>query len=117
MASPIPHPLILQLQEFGQASDRYVDAVSGHNQMHRTDMNALSAIMAHERAGHAPAPTEIGRELRLSSPATTALLDRLERSGHLTRGRHADDRRRVTTTSPRRPTGTASACSPRWPGR
>ena len=96
MATPLPHPLIRQLQEFGQASERYVDAVSGHNHMHRTDMNALSAIMAHERAGHAPAPTEIGRELHLSSPATTALLDRLERSGHLSRGRHESDRRRVT---------------------
>ena len=96
MATPLPSPLIRQLQEFGQASERYVDAVSGYNQMHRTDMNALSVIMAHERAGHSPAPTEIGRELHLSSPATTALLDRLERSGHLSRGRHESDRRRVT---------------------
>ena len=35
------------------------------------------------------------KELNLSSPATTALIDRLDRSGHVVREREGTDRRQV----------------------
>ena len=50
--------------------------------MHRTDLNALAAIMRHTAKG-------------LSSPATTALIDRLDSSGHVVRERLGPDRRQV----------------------
>ncbi len=84
--------------------------------LHTTDVQALLAIM---RAAPAPAapgvgapggtaveaatgpgaggitPGRLGEELGLSSGAVTAVLDRLERAGHIRRSRDAADRRLV----------------------
>jgi DNA-binding MarR family transcriptional regulator len=87
--------LVRLLQEFAQASDRFVDSTGGRNAMHRSDLNALSVVMRHESAGEPPTATALGRELHLSPPATTALINRLERSGHLARRRSETDRRVV----------------------
>lgn len=87
--------LVRLLQEFTQASDRFVDTTSGDNAMHRSDLNALSVIMRHEQAGRPPTASMLGRELHLSPPATSALVNRLERSGHVVRHRSEDDRRVV----------------------
>jgi DNA-binding MarR family transcriptional regulator len=94
-----PPRLMRLLQDFVQVSDRYVEATGGRNAMHRTDMNALSVMLRHEQAGLPLTPGELGRELNLSSPATTALVDRLERSGHVERLRADTDRRRVLIRS------------------
>lgn len=40
-------------------------------------------------------PGELTRYLGLSTASTTAILDRLERSGHLTRSANPDDRRSI----------------------
>ncbi|GAA4372664.1 MarR family winged helix-turn-helix transcriptional regulator [Paeniglutamicibacter cryotolerans] len=87
--------LVLLLQRFTQASDRYVESTGQLHSTHRTDMNALGAIMRFEAAGTPPTPGDLARELSLSSPATTALLDRLERHGHIERLRMDADRRLV----------------------
>lgn len=87
--------VVLLLQRFTQASDRYVESTSQLHATHRTDMNALAAIMRFENSGTPPTPGELAKELSLSSPATTALLDRLERQGHVERLRMDTDRRRV----------------------
>ncbi|MFE7190554.1 MarR family winged helix-turn-helix transcriptional regulator [Kitasatospora sp. NPDC057541] len=74
--------------------------------LHTTDVQALLAIM---RAGPTPhgaqdgpaepppgiTPGRLGEELGLSSGAVTAVLDRLERAGHVRRTRDAADRRLV----------------------
>lgn len=87
--------LVLLLQQFGQASDRYVESTGSRHKTHRTDMNALAVIMRLERAGTPPTPGDLSRELHLSSPATSAMLDRLERIGHVERLRIDKDRRVV----------------------
>lgn len=87
--------LVLLLQRFTQASDRYVESAGQLHSTHRTDMNALSAIMRFESTGTPPTPGELARELSLSSPATSALLDRLERHGYIERLRMDTDRRLV----------------------
>lgn len=76
-------------------SDRFVEVFSGAHGLHRTDMNALVYISSAAGAGYPLSPGQLGVELRLSSPATTALLDRLERVGHVSRERDTADRRRV----------------------
>ncbi|WP_427005871.1 MarR family winged helix-turn-helix transcriptional regulator [Pseudarthrobacter sp. H2] len=90
-----PPPLIRILQEFTLEANRYVDAAGGRNDMHRTDLNALAVIMRHTARGETVTPGILRNELNLSSPATTALIDRLHGSGHVVREREGPDRRQV----------------------
>lgn len=93
--APEPHPLVRLLQEFTLEANRYVDAAGGRKDMHRTDLNALAVIMRHTARGAVVTPGVLRQELNLSSPATTALIDRLDKSGHVVRERGSTDRRQV----------------------
>ncbi|MEW1908254.1 MarR family winged helix-turn-helix transcriptional regulator [Kitasatospora sp. NPDC085895] len=65
--------------------------------LHATDVQALLAIMRGS-TGVTPGPVTPSRlreELALTSGAVTAVLDRLERAGHIHRSRDAADRRQV----------------------
>lgn len=88
-------PLLLLLQQFTVESNRFVDQLSGKHHLHRTDLNALAAIIAFVQRGEDATPGRLGESLNLSSPATTALLDRLHRAGHIHRERSEQDRRQV----------------------
>ncbi|TSE17699.1 MarR family transcriptional regulator [Arthrobacter sp. KBS0703] len=90
-----PQPLVRLLQEFTLEANRYVDAAGGRNDMHRTDLNALAVIMRHSATDQVVTPGTLRKELNLSSPATTALIDRLCSSGHVIRERQGQDRRQV----------------------
>jgi DNA-binding MarR family transcriptional regulator len=90
-----PHPLVRLLQDFTLEANRYVDAAGGRKDMHRTDLNALAVIMRHTAKGNIVTPGLLRKELNLSSPATTALIDRLDSSGHVVRERAGSDRRQV----------------------
>lgn len=57
-----------------------------------TDAQALELLGA-PRDGIGP--VELGTMLGIRSASATALVDRLEAAGHVTRGRHPTDRRRV----------------------
>ena len=61
----------------------------------RTDVRALVAVMDAARAGAALTAGGLGAAVELSSASVTALVDRLERAGHLRRVRDPEDRRRV----------------------
>ena len=63
--------------------------------LNRTDVRALVAIMDAARAGRALTAGALGAAVDLSSASVTALLDRLERVGHVQRVRDESDRRRV----------------------
>ena len=101
--------LVHLLQRFAQASDRYVESTGTLHGTHRTDMNALAVILGFEREGSAPTPGDLSRGLQLSAPATTALLDRLQRLGYIQRQRTDKDRRvvRITLTDRARSDGRA----------
>lgn len=90
-----PPPLVRLLQEFSLEANRYVDSAGGRNDMHRTDLNALAVIMRHTARNQIVTPGVLRKELHLSSPATTALVDRLHNSGHVVRERQGTDRRQV----------------------
>lgn len=63
--------------------------------LHPTDLQALIHVM-HAEGNDAPlTPGRLGEALGLSSGATTAAIDRLERAGHLRRTRESSDRRVV----------------------
>ncbi|HEY1176231.1 MAG TPA: MarR family transcriptional regulator [Phytomonospora sp.] len=59
--------------------------------INRTDMRCLEHLLS---AGDA-APTELGALLGLTTGSVTAMLDRLEKLGYLTRSADPGDRRRV----------------------
>lgn len=61
----------------------------------RTDVRALVAIMDAARGGAALTAGGLGAAVDLSSASVTALVDRLERAGHVRRVRDPGDRRRV----------------------
>lgn len=97
--SPQSLELIKAMQEFTLASDAYVHHVSGNNKMAQRDMYALRAIMQSSMVGKSLTPTELAKAVNLSMPATTALIDRLVKSGHITRQPSETDRRRIVLTA------------------
>ncbi|MDF2978482.1 MAG: MarR family transcriptional regulator [Actinomycetospora sp.] len=88
--------LVELLQAYADESGRLGQAFAAGQGLHRTDAQALLAVLRAERAGAALTPGRLGEEVGLSSGATTAAVDRLERLGHLHRVRDDVDRRRVT---------------------
>ncbi|MBT2441460.1 MarR family transcriptional regulator [Streptomyces sp. ISL-36] len=65
------------------------------NGMHATDVRALICLLDAERAGVDATAGWLGAQLGLNSAGTTAVIDRLERLGHVARIRDDRDRRRV----------------------
>jgi len=88
--------LVELLQAYADEAGRLGHAFAAGQGLHRTDAQALLAVLRAERAGAALTPGRLGEEVGLSSGATTAAVDRLERLGHLHRVRDDVDRRRVT---------------------
>lgn len=87
----IVHLLRAVTVELGLHSARF----AGSNGMHPTDVRALIALMDARRAGEEMTAGRLGTALGLNSAGTTALLDRLERAGHVRRVRGERDRRKV----------------------
>ncbi|MGW2398010.1 MarR family winged helix-turn-helix transcriptional regulator [Kitasatospora sp. NPDC001664] len=67
--------------------------------LHSTDATALLEIAAAEERGTPLSPARLSERIALSTGATTALLNRLEAAGHITRARERTDRRIVTLRS------------------
>lgn len=85
----------LLLRQVVVQSNRTAAVFGDTHDLHRTDLDALAVVVGAEVGGREMTPGRLAAELRLSSPATTALVDRLERSGHLVRERSSTDRRQV----------------------
>ena len=77
------------------AAVRFGRAFAERHGLHPTDWGALLAVAKSDRAGASLTLGELGEYLGLSSGATTALVDRLERAGHVRRVRDENDRRRL----------------------
>ncbi|MFF2851630.1 MarR family winged helix-turn-helix transcriptional regulator [Streptomyces sp. NPDC058001] len=68
---------------------------AARNGMHPTDVRALICLMDALRADTPLTAGLLGTRLGLNSAGTTAVIDRLERLGHVHRVRDGHDRRRV----------------------
>ncbi|WP_341927030.1 MarR family transcriptional regulator [Nocardioides psychrotolerans] len=92
-----PHALrvVRSLRGFANESELYVGAAGREAEMHRTDLAGLALVMDRGQAGEHPTPGQISAALQLSAPATSAMLDRLEKLGHVVRTPHPTDRRSV----------------------
>ncbi|MEU7154494.1 MarR family transcriptional regulator [Streptomyces sp. NPDC045470] len=64
--------------------------------LHTTDGTALVEIINNEHRGAPLTPARLSQRIQLSPAATTALLNRLEKAGHIVRSREHSDRRVVT---------------------
>ncbi|GGM50940.1 MarR family winged helix-turn-helix transcriptional regulator [Dactylosporangium sucinum] len=87
--------LIDLLRRFNVEADRFVDVFTRAHGLHRTDMNAVAHIWRAAENSEPLTPGELAKRLSLSPAATTALLGRLERAGHIGRVHDTEDRRRV----------------------
>ncbi|GAA2482082.1 MarR family winged helix-turn-helix transcriptional regulator [Winogradskya humida] len=83
------------LRSYSVRAQHVGQAFAQRNGLHHTDLQALIAVMHGEGRGDPLTPGRLGEELGLSSGATTAAIDRLERAGHLRRSRESSDRRVV----------------------
>jgi DNA-binding MarR family transcriptional regulator len=83
--------LIRELRTYTAEIERYILEMSHVHTLHRTDLSAIGFVM--DRGGATPG--EIAEGLSLSPSATSAMLDRLERVGHVRRERVESDRRSV----------------------
>ena len=73
------------------AGERYRQAISAYAGLGTTETQAISYLTVHGDRGQ----NELAADLGLSSGASTALVDRLERQGIAERYPHASDRRRT----------------------
>jgi DNA-binding MarR family transcriptional regulator len=91
------------------ATERWATA---HN-IHQTDVRALAELGQAQRAGTAMTAGQLGVAIGLSSPATSALIARLEDAGNIVRTRDPEDRRRVLlSASPQAQRGAAAYFQP-----
>lgn len=92
------HPrmsLVHLLRSVAVDLDLRAAAFATEHGLHPTDLRALIALLDAERADEPITPGRLGTRLHLNSPATTAVIGRLEALGLLTRERDLHDRRRV----------------------
>lgn len=87
------------LRTYGVAYRELSRAFAGWLGLHSTDAEALLEILSAEEHGEPISPARLSERIGRSHPATTAVLNRLERAGHIVRTREHDDRRVVTLRS------------------
>ncbi|MFJ8961767.1 MarR family winged helix-turn-helix transcriptional regulator [Lentzea sp. NPDC102401] len=90
MSDATDYDLSMMVRALVMESNRFLEIFSAAHELHPTDMTALNLIMTEPMT-----PGTLAKALNLSASATTSVLDRLEKAGHLTRERDPDDRRRV----------------------
>lgn len=78
---------------------RITDEWAASHGINSTDARALAQLGAADRSGAPMTAGQLGAALGLSSPATSALIARLELAGNVTRSRDPQDRRRVLVTA------------------
>ena len=87
--------VVRALRGYSNESEMYVAAAGREAAMHRTDLTGLALVMDRTQLGQTTTPGQLSAAMQLSAPATSAMLDRLERLGHVHRLPHPTDRRSV----------------------
>lgn len=83
------------LRRYAEESERIVEAHGSRHGLVKSDLRALGLIMERHQQGLETTPSEISRQLGISSASTTALVDRLTRAGYAQRRPSENDRRSV----------------------
>ncbi|BCY09017.1 MarR family winged helix-turn-helix transcriptional regulator [Actinoplanes sp. L3-i22] len=88
--------LLLGLREHGTVFGELGRQFGARTGLHTTDAAALVEILAAQDRGAPLTQVELSQHIGLTPGATSALLNRLEAAGHVTRTRDSADRRVVT---------------------
>jgi DNA-binding MarR family transcriptional regulator len=87
--------IVSYLRLYSSHAQHIGHAFAHQNQLGPADLHALIAVMEAERAGQPLTAGMLAKELNFSTSSVTALVDRLERAGHIYRARDTRDRRKV----------------------
>ncbi|WP_219106101.1 MarR family winged helix-turn-helix transcriptional regulator [Austwickia sp. TVS 96-490-7B] len=90
-----PRSVTELVRELSEETQRYVEDVGRSIGHHRSDVIALGVLVGAARDSKQVTPTDLAQSLGLSLAATTALIDRLESAGHVSRRPHPGDRRKT----------------------
>nr|WP_240896116.1 MarR family transcriptional regulator [Kineococcus siccus] len=96
-------------QELVTEGTRVTAAFVARHGMHPTDVQALTRVLRAQEQADPMTAGALARALGLTSGSVTAVVDRLERAGHVRRVRDPQDRRKVLLEST--PAGSALADS------
>lgn len=88
--------LMEEMRGYGATFTEFSRRFAAWLDLHYTDAVALLEISAAEQRGVPLSPARLSERISLSSGATTALINRLERAHHVVRTREHSDRRVVT---------------------
>jgi DNA-binding MarR family transcriptional regulator len=94
--APAGYGVVVALREVTLRLNLMGAEFAARNGLHATDLRAIIELLDAERAGLQATPTWLAGRLRLNTASVTALVDRLERMGHIERHRESADRRRVS---------------------
>lgn len=90
-----PHSSVpVLVQELSYELNRFSHAFAQRHRLHPTDVDALAHLHQARLRGIPMTPSRLAASIELSPPATTALLRRLEASGHVVREPDPADGRR-----------------------
>lgn len=87
--------LVELVQRLSIASRHVAHAFASRQGLHQTDLEALLHVMRAEARNEPMTAGDLAEALGLTSGATTGVIDRLGRTGHLDRRRDEGDRRKV----------------------
>ena len=87
--------IMAAVQRMGVSSRRVGDVFAAREGLHSTDVEALLFVMQAQARSDPPTAGALADSLGVSTGAATAVIDRLERAGHLERHRDHRDRRKV----------------------
>lgn len=87
--------IISDLRTYAAHAQHIGQAFASLNNLGQADLHALLAVMEAERAGQPLTAGALAQELNFSTSSITALVDRLERAGHIYRDRDPVDRRKI----------------------
>jgi DNA-binding MarR family transcriptional regulator len=88
--------LMAEMRSYGTTFTEVSRRFAAWLTLHYTDAVALLEIAEAEQRGEPLSPARLSARVSLTSGATTALINRLERAGHVVRTRGHSDRRVVT---------------------
>ncbi|MDQ6523282.1 MarR family transcriptional regulator [Nocardioides sp. LHD-245] len=102
MSPPADQPVGIRapalVQRFSYELNRFTHLFAHRHGLHPTDVDALAHLHQAALRGESTTPTRLAAAIGLSAPATSALLRRLETSGHVERTTDpADGRRHLLT--------------------
>ncbi|MGN7861148.1 MarR family winged helix-turn-helix transcriptional regulator [Microbacterium sp. 22303] len=87
--------LMAALRAWHGAAERMSAASRRYMNLNQNDMRAVRFLIAAENAGQVATARAVADHLGISTAATTKMLDRLERGGHIIRRPHPADRRSI----------------------